>query len=662
MLGKRSVRTGLPSWMLFLGVAWFSAAGVSAEDSSVPRPNILWLTAEDMSPTLGCYGDAYAVTPNLDRLAEESVRYTNVFATAPVCSPCRSCLITGCYATTMGTAGLRSSHPIPEWIHGFPSYLREAGYYCTNNAKTDYNTSRAGAIIRESWNACGNQAHWRGRGGQQPFFSVFNHMVSHQSRTMVWPYEKFVAEVQSRLAPEKIHDPSEAPVPPYYPDTPVVRRTVARYYDCVSVMDQQVGALLEALERDGLADETIVFFYSDHGSGLPRHKRILLDSGLQVPLLVRFPEKYRHLAPAAPGETCDRLISFVDFPPTMLSLLELPIPAYMQGVPFLGEAAGPPRKAIYGARDRVDEAYDRARCVRTKRYLYLRNFRPDRSWNQPSFYSDQGEIRREINRLTAARELEGPAWDYAGPTRPREALFDVEADPMQLENLLDEEGKPRKEEHREVLREMQGRLFRMIMETRDVGFLSEPEMMRRAEAMPEGERTPYEMAKQSRRYSPSRVFAVASTIGETEMIFRQRTWLDDEDPGVRYQAVLGLRAALTMDLADAEQREAIVAAMRPVREDPVPEIAIVACDVGVRAEGDRQALDRLVGLLEHPNGEVAVFAARTLELLGEKARPVEEAIAEYLVKLEEGARGGDPAMFMHFALDPLMKQLERQKE
>lgn len=657
MIGKRKGRIGLLSFALFLGIATFSFRSVGAAED-VPRPNILWLTAEDMSPTLGCYGDDYAVTPHLDRLAEESVRYTSVFATAPVCSPCRSCLITGCYATTMGTAGLRSSHPIPERIHGFPSYLRGAGYYCTNNAKTDYNTSRAGAIIRESWNACSGKAHWRDRPEGVPFFSVFNHMVSHQSRSMVWPYEQFVEQVQSQLPPAKIHDPAKAPVPPYYPDTPIVRRAIARYYDCVSVMDQQVGALLEALEKDGLAEETIVFFYSDHGSGLPRHKRMLLDSGLHVPLLVRFPEKYRHWAPAAPGETCDRLISFVDFPPTMLSLLELPIPTYMQGVAFLGNAAGPPREMVFGARDRVDEAYDRARCVRTDRYLYLRNYRPDRSWNQPSFYSDQGEIRREINQLAVAGKLEGEAWDYAGPTRPTEALFDVVADPMQLENLLDGQGNPRKEAHRKVLLEMRERLKQAITTTRDVGFLSEPEMMRRADDMPIGKRTPYEMAKDPARYDQARVVEAAEGVGKPQALSRQLEWIADSDAGVRYQAALGLRAAVTMDLAAEEQRETILEVCRRVREDPVPEIAIVACGALVLLEDDRDALDQLVAMLEHPNGEVAVFAARTLELSGEKAMPVKDRIGEYLTKLHQGVRKGDAGMFMRFALDPLMEKLE----
>ena len=289
-------------WRVVVGAVLFGLVVCHAGlTRAAERPNVLWITAEDMSATLGCWGDAYASTPHIDALAKESVIYTRAFATAGVCSPARSCLITGCYATTLGTQRLRSEFPIPDYMRGFPALMREVGYHCTNNVKTDYNTSNLQAIVKASWNESSAQAHWRSRKEGQPFFAVFNHMTSHQSRTMVMPFEQFEKQVQSHLEPQRIHDPQQAPIPPYYPDTPLMRKSVARYYDCVSVMDQEVGALLKQLEDDGLADDTIVFFYSDHGSGMPRHKRALLDSGLHVPLLIRFPPKYRHLAPAQPA-------------------------------------------------------------------------------------------------------------------------------------------------------------------------------------------------------------------------------------------------------------------------------------------------------------------------------------------------------------------------
>jgi len=466
------------------------------------RPNILWITAEDLSPALGCYGDAYARTPNLDRLAAEGVRYTNAFATAPVCSPARSCLITGVFASSLGTMHLRSAFPIPDRIRAWPAALREAGYYTTNNVKTDYNTADEPRLIREAWDDCSANAHWRGRKDGRPFFAVFNHMVSHQSRSMVWPYEQFKKEVQSHLAPEEIHDPAGAPVPPYYPDTPTIRRTVARFYDCVTVLDKQVGRLLEQLQEDGLADDTIVFFYGDHGNGMPRHKRAVLDTGMKVPLLVRFPKKYRHLAPAEPGGTVDRLVSFVDFPAAVLSLVGLPIPDYMQGAAFLGSAAAEPRRYVHGHRDRVDEAYDCCRSVRDERYLYIRNYMPHLSYHQPSAWPGQGEIRGEISRVAETGNLTPPQRHYAGPTKPAEELYDCRADPLNLANLV---GDPK---HEKVLRRLRAEHKRWVMESRDVGFLPECEIWRRSRGA-----TPYEMARDEEAYPLETILAAADLVG-----------------------------------------------------------------------------------------------------------------------------------------------------
>ena len=253
---------------------------------SVPseRPNILWITAEDMSPVLGCYGHPDAITPNLDRLARQSVRYSHAFASAPVCSPSRSCLIQGSYPTSLGTQQMRSGFPLPAYMRGFPTILRQSGYFTTNNVKTDYNSGNYKEIIASSWHENSDKAHWRlNSDSSKPFFSVFNLMTSHQSRTMVWPYERFEEEIQIKLSKEEIHDPDEITLPPYYPDTPIIRKSVARFHDCVTAMDKEVGEILSQLDEDGLSENTIVFFYSDHGSGMPRHKRALLDSGMLFP-------------------------------------------------------------------------------------------------------------------------------------------------------------------------------------------------------------------------------------------------------------------------------------------------------------------------------------------------------------------------------------------
>ena len=278
------------------------------------------------------------------------------------------------WAPSLGTSQMRSAYPIPFSVKGFPTYLREAGYFTTNNEKTDYNTADEARLIKESWDESSGTAHWRSESRKegQPFFAVFNQMVSHQSRTMVWPYPVFKENVQSRLSAEEIHDPAKVVVPPYYPDTELVRREMARFYDCVTVMDSEVGRVLAQLEEDGLAENTIVFFYSDHGSGMPRHKRLLHDSGMKVPLLIRFPEKYKHLAQAGAGETVDRLVSFVDFGPTVLSLLGLPVPENMQGEVFLGPDASPEPEYVYGFRDRVDEV--RAPSVGSSDMVFIRGY------------------------------------------------------------------------------------------------------------------------------------------------------------------------------------------------------------------------------------------------------------------------------------------------
>ncbi len=619
-------------------LALFGARTLAATGTS-DRPNILWITCEDMSPNLGCYGDAFATTPNIDALAAQSVRYTNAFATAPVCSPARSCLITGLYATSLGTPNLRSQFPIPDEIPGFPSYLRKAGYYCTNNVKTDYNTGNAAAIIRDSWDACSAEAHWRGKKENQPFFAVFNDMTTHQSRSMVWPYEKFLKEIRSQLTESERHDPAKAPLPPYYPDTPITRRTVARYYDCISVMDKNTGKILKQLEEDGLADNTIVFFYSDHGAGIPRHKRLLLDSGLRVALMVRFPEKYKHLAPAEPGETTDRLVSFVDFAPTVLNLLGMPIPKYMQGQPFLGREQTPPRAHIFGARDRVDEAYDLARCVRDKNWLYVRNYMPHVSYNQPSFYSDMGEIRDDITQLAAEGKLTSPAQKhYAGPTRAIEELYDTANDPHQVRNLASAP------EQKERLARMRALLRKWILDTRDLGFLPECDM-----AVRMGTGTPRETLQSDGAYPLERILAAAETVGSgMGSLPKQLEMLSDKDSAIRYWAAVGLRA-LGQKARSAADRLAVAL------KDSAPAVRIEAAwalaDMGSGAE----ALPVLVAALEGRDLHAAVRAARALEMLGEKARPVLPAMKKACAAAHKGH--GDNAMFIRFALDTALEKL-----
>lgn len=581
---------------------------MTAASLAADAPNILWITAEDMSPTLGCYGDEYAITPHIDQLAADGVTYDNAFATAPVCSPSRSCLINGLPATSQGTQQMRSAFPLPEYMEGFPSLLRKKGRYASNNVKTDYNSGNWEEIVNASWDESSDKAHWRNRDGDQAFFSVFNLMTSHQSRTMVWPYEQFVSDVQSRLSPDEIHSPSEAPVPPYYPDTPIIRRTIARFYDCVTAMDKEVGDILQQLEDDGLADDTIVFFYADHGSGMPRHKRALLDSGLKVPLIVRFPEKYQHLAPLRPGSRTDRLVSFDDFGPTVLSLVGETIPDYMEGKPFMGAAAEEEREYTYGHRDRVDEVIDMARSVRDKRYLYIRNYMPHHGYNQPTFWPDLGEVRHEIYAHAKTEYMTGPQKHFAGPTRPLEELYDCRADPMNLNNLADSDA------HQSILERMRSELSDRLRDSRDLGFIPEAYAWNLSDRS-----TPYQLARSgSSDYSQARLIKAASQVGNSSESTLLSN-LNDRDPGVRYWGAVGLSAANSLS---NKANDALTEAL----EDDVLNVRIEAANALARHGNLDSSIAVLADVLSSDNLSAVQHAARVIELLGEKALPALPAV------------------------------------
>ncbi len=616
-----------------------AGAGLPTSAVAAPsRPNILWITAEDMNAHLGCYGDAVARTPHLDALARQAVRYTHAFATGPVCAPARSCLITGMYATTLGTPHLRSRIRIPPEVRGFTAYLRDAGYYCSNNSKTDYNLADERAFVRGAWDRCDGKAHWRGRRPGQPFFSVFNLMTTHQSRTSVWSFDEFEQQVGSRLAPGERTDPARVALPPYYPDTPRARRTLARYYDCIAVMDQEVGRILKELDDDGLAGDTIVFFFGDNGAGLPRHKRLPHDSGLRVPLVVRFPEKFQHLAPAPPGSATDWLVSFVDFAPTVLSLCGVPAPEYFQGQAFLGPKAGSPREAVYGARDRVDEAFDLSRSVRDRRWLYVRNYMPHLSWNQPEGYSDQSELRREITRLAAEGKLDALPMTYAGPHKPLEELYDSQSDPHQVYNLAADPG------HKAVLDRMRRLHRQWVLETRDLAFMTEEQV----QALSEG-RPPIELGRQPEKYPLDRILRVADLVGRPEAMQRQARLLRDPLPAVRYWAAVGLRAA-------GARAEPARPALAEALNDPSPSVRCEAAFTlaALDEKPNARALRVLVAALQGNQPDAAVHAARLLQLLGEKAQP---AFPE-MRKVFEAARSGtdDTALYFRFTLGRALGQ------
>ena len=334
------------------------------------RPNIVWISLEDITPMMGAYGDEYARTPVLDSLAAEGIRYNKAYAVSPVCSPSRSSVITGMYPNSLGSMHHRSNTTRPEFSNMLPNLLREAGYYTSNNSKRDYNMGG------DDWHESSGTAHWRNRSNKdQPFFAVFNLTECHSSITKI-PEDEIVEQRLSRLKPDDFHDPEKAPIPPYHPDVPQFRRAWARYYDAVTQVDYRAGDLIEQLKEDDLWEDTIVVVWSDHGVGMPRGKHTAWEQGLHVPLIARFPKKYQHLAPADPGSAIDGLVTLMDLGPSALLLAGVDPPDHMDGRPLFSQGKGDVdyRDYVFATRDRLDTRSEMVRTVRDQRYRYQRNY------------------------------------------------------------------------------------------------------------------------------------------------------------------------------------------------------------------------------------------------------------------------------------------------
>ncbi len=479
------------------------------------RPNILWITSEDNGPQLGCYGDPDANTPNLDALAKRSVIYRHCWSNAPVCAPARTTIITGMFAPSTGSEHMRSEVPLPAGMKMFPQSLREAGYYCTNNLKEDYNLTKPGKV----WDESSNKAHWRKRAAGQPFFAVFNFTTTHESEVRKRPHQF-------------VHDPAKVHVPGYHPDLPEVRQAWAQYHDQMTIMDGQVGQKLAELKADGLDGDTIIIYFGDHGPGLPRCKRSPCNSGLQVPLLMHIPEKFRSLAPEgyAAGGAMDRLVSFVDLAPTMLSLAGIEPPSTMQGRAFAGQHSAPPRESLFGYRSRMDERLDLTRSIRNERFVYVRNFMPHKAAGQYQAYMYETPMMQAWRKAYDAGTLAPEHARFFEPDAPEE-LYDLTTDPAEVHNLASEP------QHADVLRKMRLGLHNLQLEIGDVDLLPEAEMHRRIAGS-----SPYELGHDPSRLRIDHVLAVAELASDVN----DRSWnqypqlLQHSEPGVRYWAAMGL--------------------------------------------------------------------------------------------------------------------------
>jgi arylsulfatase A-like enzyme len=453
----RIPRASLSRRAFFAGAAatfGASLTGSSCQSPPGPRPNILWIIGEDFSPDLGCYGNRGVHTPNIDRLASQGVLYTNAFVTAPVCSASRSALATGMYQTSIGAHNHRShrddGYTLPAGVRLFTEHLREAGYHTSNlkggdlegTGKTDFNFN-----VEKPYDG----ADWSEREQGQLFYAQINFSETHRA------FKRF---------PDRPIDPGSVELPPYYPDHPAMRLDWALYLETAQHLDRKVGRVLERLEKEGLAEDTVVFFFGDHGRPMPRGKQFLYEGGIHIPLIARIPEKYRPQG-FAPGTRNDNLVSSIDITATTLALAGVQLPPNLESRPFLGPNARP-RDHIVCARDRCDETVDRIRAVRTRQHKYIRNFYPDRPYTQQNIYKDTSYPPLQVMRqLQAAGKLTVAQAPFMASHRPEEELYDLEADPYEISNLA---AAP---EQKQTLERLRGLLDAWIQQTKDNGATAE---------------------------------------------------------------------------------------------------------------------------------------------------------------------------------------------
>lgn len=580
---------------LFLSIS----AGMSGE-----KPNILWISAEDICPHFGSYDDPYAITPHIDALAAEGVRYTHAYTTAGVCAPCRSGIITGMYQNSIGTQHMRNNATLPGWLKPFPQYLREAGYYCTNNAKTDYQFSRP--TPKEIWDESSAKAHWKNRKPGQPFFAVFNYDGCHESGIA----EKSKYEsVTKNLTPAQRQDPAAFQnLPPYYPDTPTVREDWKRNYELITAMDEWAGDLIRELKEAGEWENTVVMFWSDHGVGLPRAKRWLYESGTHIPLIVRFPESLRPLATAGPGEVEGRLVSSIDFGATMLQVAGLETPAKMQGVSFLQKDGA--RRHIFGARDRMDERYDIIRMVRDQRFRYIRNFEPLKPYYQYINTAEQGATMQEIRKAEKGGTLSPEMKLFSAKQKPVEELYDVEADPHEVKNLAADPA------FQKELAELRAALTEWQLQIGDLGLVPESEILRRETAAGSAFDILHGAADQGALIKTLTTVATAASegVGAFPKLLKA---LGHKDAAVRYWGATGLGNFA----AEAKKTAGVMGALDVLLEDKSPAVVIAAaralCRMGLTATG----LAALEAQLRGDNEWARLEAIIVLDELEETARP-----------------------------------------
>ncbi len=581
---------------IFAILAFWNASVFSAvaQNSTASQPNILWITIEDTSPHfIGCYGNKGVKTPNIDQLAKEGVLFSRAYSTNTVCAPSRFTILTGVRSSTAGTGNHRTHYNIPKEITGFPFLLKKAGYYTTNNVKTDYNLGSEKAMIGQNWNESSNKADYRNRKSGQPFFSVYNFTDSHQSRTMTERHKWYVENVLEKIPVQERAKPEDVIVPPFYRDSPEMREHMIRLYNSLHLTDRKVGELVARLKAEGIYENTIIFFFGDHGQGMPGFKTHASSLGHKVPFIVRVPAKYQHLVPAPAGSVYAGLVDFKDLAPTMLSLTGGTVPAYMKGHVFLGASKKAPLPYFWGARDNTDEVIDLGRTVIRDSLVYVRNYHPHLPIVQRHKYMDVSDIMQCIRREQREGKLNALQASVVNGSRDAESLFNIKQDPWETTNLAERPG------YQGILKELRKVNQEAVLKNRDLMFA--PEFVL---AQVNQQDTLYGYGQDESRYPLAHILEAAEMVGKGNTFIKaQKRLLGDKNSIVRYWAAIGLHNQKKSDLHEKELLQALQA-------EQVHFVKIELASAIADHFRNPVAIDLLLSYIDHDNPELVRQALR----------------------------------------------------
>jgi len=599
---------------------------------------------------LGTYGDEYATTPNLDTMATQGIQYNHAWSNAPVCSPARATLITGMYATSVGLQNMRTLFAMPDYVKWLPEYMQEAGYFTVNVGKHDYNTLEPkGAwserVMDRTLKDWDRSNYLKQTDRKKPFFAIINLLHSHESKVM------FDMAGTPRLVEDIKHNIDKAPIAKYFPEDATIRRIIAQYYDNVSEVDEAVGIIFKSLERDNLKDNTIVIFMADHGTGVARSKRWPYNSGLQIPLIAHFPEKFQHLASAPRGSKVDELISFVDIAPTVLNLASLEVPKHFQGRAFLGKSPEQAPQYAFGFRDRMDERLDLVRTAMDGRYHYMRNFLPKLPYAQhiDSQYAFQ-PLMPIWHKAFKDKKLDEVQSKWFGD-KPAEELYDLHNDPYETHNLAADPG------HQKTLKRMRAATLAWMTETKDTGILTEAGMTALT-----GDKVIYSILRDDKAPDYSAILNAADQASRSTDLNVHLKNMQSNSAIIRFWGVTGLQNM-------GGNNPMAIKLLQQALSDKSAAVRVVAAEALCNISSCTQALEELMHITETQEGAPRLTAINAIDRLDMKAKPVEhrlKALAKKIYPIKsrssvapEAKKGDEVAIQANMHLEYTKRVLKR---